>query len=303
MKRDYKKGESQSRVLFRSIMRNKTAVICLVFVFIMIFIAVFDGMLFDYENDVIAQDINNSRQAPSAEHWFGTDIYGRDYFARVIYATRITLLIALCSTSGGVILGFIIGAISGYCGGMVDNVIQRFLDVIISIPSIILMLCVVAVTGGGTWNICLALIIAMTPSFARATRSVVMVSSNNEYIEAARASGASHFRIIFEHILPNSAGTLLIFATHNIGACILSTAGLGYLGLGVKPPQPEWGVLLSEAKKFMRADPYLIVFPGVAIVLSTLVFNLLGDSLRDALDPRLRGYEKPRKKLFKRRKA
>ena len=292
-----KKSKGLAYDIWRSMRSNKVTMVCLIFVLFLIFISLFADVLFDYEADIIAQNIQERLQGPSAAHWFGTDAFGRDYFARIVYATRITMIIAILSTLGGSILGILIGSISAYYGGKVDATIQRILDIIISIPQILLIICVVAVLGGGVRNLIIAFIFSLTPGSSRVVRSAVMVTRENEYVEASRAVGASNLRIIFSHLLPNSLGPLIVEATMAISLCILSTAGLGYLGLGVAAPQPEWGLMLSEAQEFMRTQVYLILFPGLAIVLSAVVFNLLGDGLRDAMDPRLRGYRKRKKKF------
>lgn len=283
--------------IWRSLKSNKLAMACLIFILFLVFVSVFADVLFDYEGVVIKQDIPNRLLAPSAEHWFGTDAFGRDYFARVLYATRITLIIAIVSTLGGSLLGMLIGSVSAYYSGKVDAVIQRILDIIISVPQILLIICVVAVLGGGVTNLIIAFIFSMTPGFSRVVRASVMVNCGNEYVEAAKAVGAGGARIIFSHLVPNSLGPLIVQATMSISLCILSTAGLGYLGLGVAAPAPEWGLMLSEAQEFMRTNVHLILIPGLAIVLSAVAFNLLGDGLRDALDPRLRGFRKRKKRV------
>lgn len=291
-----KRSRGQIYDIWRSMRSNKLTMACLIFVLFLVFLSVFADVLFSYEGDIIAQSIPDRLQWPSALHWFGTDAFGRDYFGRVIYATRITMIIAILATLGGSVLGILIGSISAYYGGKIDATIQRILDIIISVPQILLIICVVAVLGGGVRNLIISFIFSMTPAFSRIVRSTVMVTRENEYVEASRAVGAGNLRIIFSHLLPNSLGPLIVEATMSISLCILSTAGLGYLGLGVAAPQPEWGLMLSEAQEYMRTEVYLILFPGLAIVLSAVAFNLLGDGLRDAMDPRLRGFRRKRKR-------
>ena len=302
-----KKNAGRSRSLgydiWRSMRSNKLTMVCLAFVLFLVFLSLFADVLFSYEGDVIAQNIQDRLQWPSAAHWFGTDAFGRDYFCRVIYATRVTMIIAILATAGGSILGILIGSLSAYYGGKVDATIQRILDIIISVPQVLLIICVVAVLGGGVRNMIIAFIFSMTPGFSRVVRSTVMVTRENEYVEASRAVGASDLQIIFSHLLPNSLGPLIVQATMSISLCILSTAGMGYLGLGVAAPQPEWGLMLAEAQEYMRTEVFLILFPGLAIVLSAVAFNLLGDGLRDAMDPRLRGYRRRKKKTgFRKRR-
>ncbi len=297
-----KKSRGQIYDIWRAMRSNKLTMACLIFVLFLIFLAVFADVLFNYETDIIAQSIPDRLQPPSALHWFGTDAFGRDYFGRVVYATRITMIIAVLATLGGSVLGILIGSLSAYYGGKIDAAIQRILDVIISIPQILLIICVVTVLGGGVRNLIIAFIFSMTPGFSRVVRSTVMVTRENEYVEAARAVGASDLQIIVSHLLPNSLGPLIVQATMSISLCILSTAGLGYLGLGVAAPQPEWGLMLSEAQEYMRTEVYLILFPGLAIVLSAVAFNLLGDGLRDAMDPRLRGFRRKKRSIFRKRR-
>ena len=286
--------------IWRAMMSNRVTVICLIIAFALINIAIFADVLFDYDNVVIKQDVINRLKSPSSEHWFGTDIVGRDYFSRVLYATRYSLLIGFCAAAGGAVCGIIIGSVSAYYGGKVDAIIQRILDVIISIPQLLLIICVMAVMGGGAKNIIIAFIFTGTPAFSRTVRAAMMVAAQNEYVEAAKALGARDLRIILTHLLPNSLGPTIVHGTMAIASCILSTAGLGYLGMGVAAPTPEWGQMLSDAQQYMRAQPYLILFPGAFILITAMTFNLLGDGLRDAMDPRLRGFRKEKKNLFRR---
>lgn len=290
-----KKNNSAFYEIMRAIVRNKVTLVCLLFAALLLFLSVFNDVLFDYEEDIIAQHISERLTRPNAQHWFGTDAMGRDYFNRVVYATRITMIISMASVLFATAIGLLVGTVSAYLGGIWDSVIQRILDVIMAIPQLITCICVVAVLGTGVNNLVLACAFSAFPGIARIVRSSVLVIKENEYVEASRAVGSSGFRIILTHLIPNSLGPVIVRATMQLGTNILSCAALGYLGLGVPAPQPEWGQMLSEAQEYTRMYPYLVIIPGVAIVLSALAFNLLGDGLRDAMDPRLRGFQKPKK--------
>lgn len=286
------KSRTQFYDVCRSIARNKVCILCLIFIILLILLSCFADVLFDYDTDVIGQDIPHRLNPPSAEHWFGTDAFGRDYFSRVLYATRITIVISLVSMAFSILFGILLGTVSAYIGGKFDSVLQRILDVFMAIPSLLMCICVVAVLGGGVTNLIIALAVPTIPGISRIVRSSIIVVKENEYVEACYAIGESHPRIILSHLLPNSLGPIIVRGTQQLSTNILSCAALGYLGLSVPAPQPEWGLLLSESQEFMRLHPYLMVFPGVAIILTALSFNLLGDGLRDALDPKLRGYRK-----------
>ena len=289
--------------VFRAILRNKVTVVCLIVVFSLVFIALTVDLFFDYDTDVIGQDPLNMRQKPSAEHWFGTDDKGRDYFARTLYATRVSLEIAVSVQVLVAIVSIFIGGISAYYGGWLDTMLMRLLDAILAIPSALLILCIVGVFGNNIPTLILGFLITSTPGFIRTARGAFMVSMQNEYVEAARASGTSDLKIIFGHLLPNSLGPILVTATMGIGNVITATAGLGYLGLGVKLPTPDWGRMLAEAQKYMRTDLYLLLIPGIFILITATAFNLLGDGIRDAIDPRLRGFVKPKATPFWKRRA
>jgi len=287
---------SQWMVIWHSLKSNKVAFICLILVVLLFLLSVSVDMIFDYEEDIIKQTISERLQPPSMKHWFGTDAYGRDYFSRIAYASRITMFIALASTFFAAVFGILIGAAAAFFNAKLDNIVQRLLDIVIAVPTILLAICVMAVLGGGVINMIVAFTISQIPKFSRIIRSSVLVIKENEYIEAAEAIGASKMRTLITHLIPNTLGTTLVQITMNVSYIILSTAALGYLGLGVSAPEPEWGLMLSEAREFMRSEPYLIMIPGVVIVVTALAFNLLGDGLRDAMDPKLKGYRKSKGK-------
>ena len=284
-----KKGHSQTYEIWRRLKKNKTAVAALIFICILVILAIFADVIADYKTVVIKNNVSQRLQPPSKEHWFGTDGYGRDVFARIVHGARTSLQIGIITTLMSVAGGVIVGSVSGYYGGIVDSIIMRICDVFMSIPAMLLAMATVAALGQGLFNLMIALTIASVPGFARIMRSQILTIRESEYVEAARASGQSDAAIIFQHIIPNAIGPLIVQATLTVASAILSAAGLSYVGLGVEPPQPEWGAMLSEAREYMRQKTYLLLFPGAFIILTALSFNLFGDGLRDAMDPRLRG--------------
>lgn len=225
---------------------------------------------------------------PSARHWFGTDEYGRDVFSRILYGGRYSLLIGLLATAFSLVAGVFIGAAAGYYGGQIDNIIMRILDIFQAIPMMLLTIVVSAALGSGFDKTIFALAISHVPEFARTLRASIMSIRDMEYLEAAESIGCGTFRQIVKYILPNSFAPLLVTATMNVANVILLTASLSYIGLGIQPPTPEWGAMLSAAKGFIRNYPYLLVFPGLFIAVTVLGLNMFGDGLRDALDPKLK---------------
>jgi len=227
-------------------------------------------------------------QLPSVRHWFGTDEYGRDVFSRILYGGRYSLSVGLLATAFAMCVGVIIGATAGYYGGQIDNIIMRFLDIFQAIPMMLLTIVISAALGSGFDKTIFALAISHVPDFARTLRASIMSMRDMEYIEAAEAIGCGTFRQIVKYILPNSFAPLLVTATMNVANTVLLTASLSYIGLGIQPPTPEWGAMLSAAKGFIRNYPYLLIFPGLFIATTVLGLNMFGDGLRDALDPRLK---------------
>ncbi|MBQ1270596.1 MAG: ABC transporter permease [Clostridia bacterium] len=281
----YKKN-SQTADIIKRLFRNRSAVLgMIVFLFIML-LAIFADVLFDYETQVIKQDIMNRLQTPSAAHWFGTDEMGRDIFARVCYGAKYSLLISFSASIVSLIVGLVIGAVAGYYGGWIDMVIMRIMDVLLAIPGTLLAIAIVASLGSSITNLIIAMSISGIPGFSRIVRSSVLTVKDNEYIEAARAIGATDRTIIFGHVLPNGMAPLIVQATLRVANVILSTAGLSFLGLGVPAPHPEWGALLTNARSYIRDYSYMCLFPGLAIMTTILSLNLFGDGLRDALDPK-----------------
>jgi len=284
--------------IMRALLHNKIAIACILIISAFILISVFADVLFSYEEDVIKQDVVNGLLKPSAEHWFGTDALGRDYFARIMYATRVSLVLSFASVFCAMVISIALGGFAAYQGGLIDNIIMRLLDVYQSIPSTLMIICIVVALGNEQIYIVLALTIYLIPSSTRLVRATIMTCMQNEYLEAARAAGAGGVRIMLTHLIPNAFGPIMVRTTMSFALCILSTASLGYLGIGVRAPAPEWGRMLSEAQEYLRMYPYLLSIPGAAILISSTAFNLLGDAVQDALDPRLRGYRRPKRKLF-----
>jgi ABC-type dipeptide/oligopeptide/nickel transport system permease subunit len=242
-------------------------------------------------HDPVRQELIQSLQTPSAEFWLGTDHLGRDVLTRILYGTRISLFIGLAAVAVGMTIGIPLGVISGYYGRASDMIIQRIADVMFSFPSILLALALVAVLGVGLNNVVIAVGVAIIPIFIRLVRGQVLAVREEAYVDAARAIGASDLRILTRHVLANSWAPIIVQATVSIGITILVAAGLGFLGLGVPSPTPEWGAMLGEGRNYIYSHPHMSTFPGLAIFLAVIAFNLMGDGLRDALDPRLRALE------------
>ncbi|MBM2803563.1 MAG: transporter permease [Deltaproteobacteria bacterium] len=256
-------------------------------VFVMIFAAALAGVVAPF--DPLATDYGAMLQAPSAAHWFGTDAFGRDVFSRIIYGSRTALWVGFASSFVGATLGAIIGLASAYFGGKVDLILQRFMDLLLSLPLIILALVVVSLLGSGITNLILAIIVPMLPRCALVVRSSALALRELPFVEAALTLGASHSRIIFRHMLPNVMAPYLIMLTAFLGQAILLEASLSFLGLGVSEPTAAWGLMLrGAAVEFAERAPWMALFPGLAISLAVFAFNIFGDSLRDALDPKLR---------------
>ena len=281
------KKRSQLGMIWHQLVKNKLAVLGMIIILGIIAASLLAGLVVDYDT-IIIHDLKNKNQVPSLAHWFGTDSYGRDLLMRFIYGARISLFIGFVSVLGGMVLGGAVGAISGFYGGMTDIIVMRFMDILMSIPSTLMAICVVSALGQGVINLLLAIMISLIPQFAMIVRSSVLTIKNSEFIEAARCGGTSTARIIIRHILPNAMGPIIVQATLAMGGVILTAASMSFIGLGVQPPDPEWGAILTEGQEFMQDYPHLVIFPGVTIMLAVLACNFLGDGLRDALDPKLK---------------
>lgn len=271
-------------VVGRRILRNKSFVSGGLIVLGFLLLAIFPQGFTAY--DPIAADLSLRLQAPSAAHWMGTDDLGRDIMARIIYGARISLKIGLISVGIAMVIGACIGLVAGYVGGKTDEILMRGIDIVLAFPSILLAILIVAILGPSLNNAMIAIGIVNVPLYARLLRSTTLQVRNQEFIEAAHAMGASHTRILFFHILPNCLSPLIVQVTLGIGGAILEAAGLSFLGLGAQPPTPEWGTMLSQAKDFIRTAPWTLTFPGLAITAVVIAFNLMGDGLRDLIDPR-----------------
>lgn len=258
----------------------------MVIILVMIFVAILAPWIATH--DPLKADIPNREAPPSKDFYFGTDDFGRDIFSRIIYGTRISLYISILSVVTAAFLGVILGGISGYYGKMTDNIIMRFMDSIMAFPAILLAIGIMAALGPTIYNVIIALGFVYTPRFARIIRGSVLSLKEKEFVEASRAMGNSDFVIITRHILPNCLAPLIVQATVSLAYAILAEAALSFLGLGAPPPAPSWGSILSEARSFMLDAPWMTIFPGVAITLAVVGFNLFGDGLRDVLDPRMK---------------
>lgn len=282
-----KKKLSRSAEVWRRYRKNPTAMIGLAIISVIILSAIFADIIVPYDYG-IKQVIPDRLQGPSLKHLFGTDDLGRDLFSRVIHGSRSSLVLGILTTAVATLIGGFLGGICAYYGNRVDNIIMRLLDVITSIPSTLLSLSIVAALGPGIRNLVIAITVSRVPTFARVIRSAVLNIVNQEYIEAAKAGGTRNLRIMLRHVYPNAMSPIIVQCTMSISQLILQAAGLSFLGMGMQPPAPEWGALLNSARDFMRTAPHLMLFPGIAIVLAALAFNLVGDGLRDAFDPRLK---------------
>lgn len=240
-------------------------------------------------HDPIQQNLSQRLRGPSWEHWLGTDQYGRDMFARILYGARISLRLGLVSVGIALLLGGAMGLVAAYYGGWLEQVLMRLVDVLLALPAFLLALTVVAVLGPGLNNVMIAVGISYVPIFARLTRATVLTVRELDYVAAARAIGAGDFRIMLRHILPNAINPLIVQGTLAMASSILAAAGLSFLGLGAQPPTPEWGSMLASARPYLRLAHHTVTFPGLAIMVTVLAFNMLGDGLRDLLDPRSRG--------------
>ena len=285
----FKKFQANFREFWRRFCKNRIALAALIVFIAIIVVAAFADQIVDYEQDVVQQDIVNRLQTPSMEHPFGTDAFGRDILARVIYGSRLSLFIGIAAVFLGFLGGLALGAPAGFYGGKIDMVLMRFTDIVLAIPQTILAIAVVSVLGTGVRNMLIALSISCITPYARLIRASILQVKDMEYVEAARVIGCSDRRTILAHIMPNIVGPVVVQCTLGVASTIMSAAGMSFLGLGIAPPAPEWGAMLSEGRNVIRYFPHVTLFPGLAIVVTVLSLNLLGDGLRDALDPRLKG--------------
>lgn len=282
------KKKSQIADVWKRLCRNKTALLGLVIFALLVLAAILSPIVLDYDTQVIKADYSSTLQAPSASHWFGTDEMGRDIFNRVMYGSTVSLSIGIVTVIVALFFGLILGAAAGYYGGKIDMVIMRIMDIFLAIPGTLLAICIVASLGNSIPNLVIAQAVSSIPTFSRVVRGAVITARGAEYVEAARAIGAKDGTIIFKEVLPNSLAPIIVQTTLQVATIILSIAGLSFIGLGIPAPRPEWGAMLSSARAYIRDYSYMCLFPGLAIMVTILSLNLLGDGLRDALDPRLR---------------
>jgi peptide/nickel transport system permease protein len=278
-------GESQSRIALRRFVRQPAAMIGAVVLLLLVLAAIFAPLLTPYDPAQLSP--RTARLSPSVEHPLGTDHFGRDVLARILYGGRLSLRIGLIAVAIGLVVGGLLGALAGYRGGWLDEVISRFVDILLAFPGILLAIAVVAVLGPDIWNLMIAVGIGTIPSFARLVRGQTLAAREFDYVLAARSIGCSHAKIVGRHIMPNVMAPIIVFATLVVAQAIITGASLNYLGLGAKPPTPEWGLMLAEARDEIRRSWWLPVFPGLAIMFTVIAINAVGDGLRDAFDPRL----------------
>ncbi|GIP05748.1 ABC transporter permease subunit [Paenibacillus sp. JNUCC32] len=276
----------QWKSFYHRLKKNKAALFGGYFLLLMILIAIFGPLLTQYDPTKV--DYSTKLLKPSADHWFGTDHNGRDIFTRIIHGMRLTLSVGFISVIIGAAFGVVLGIISGYYGGKWDALIMRVTDVMLAFPGILLALAVVSVLGKNLFNVIIAVSIFSIPTFARVVRGSTLAVRKLEYVDAMRSLGASDGRIIFGHILPNITSPIIVQATLRIAVAILTASGLSFLGLGAQPPTPEWGAMLNDGRNYIMDHPHVALFPGLSIVFVVIAFNLLGDGLRDVLDPKMK---------------
>ena len=283
---------------FRRLMHHRSAQVGSILLFLLVILAVFANVIAPYDPVKVLKEAKR-RDTPcihllgcpadQPEHIFGVDGNSRDLFSRVVFGSRLSLQVGLVTMSFAIVIGLLIGALAGYVGGWLDNLLMRTMDVLMAFPSLLLAIAIVSVLGIGLINALLAIGIVSIPRFARLIRSTVLQVRELEYVQASKALGASSMRVLFLRILPNAITPLIVQGTLGIATAILDAAALSFLGLGAEPPRPEWGLMLGEERNSIFSAPHLVFFPGLAIMITVLSFNLIGDGLRDALDPRLRG--------------
>ena len=281
-----KKKRSQWATVWRSLRKNKMAMLGLITLILLVLMAIFADIIapFDYHEQVLL----NRLQGPSREHIFGTDHLGRDIFSRIVFGARVSLQVGIIAVGIAALMGGLLGSIAGYYGNKLDNGIMRIMDVLLAIPGILLAISISAALGSGLRNLMIAIGIGSIPGYARVVRASILTVRDQEFVEAAKAVGTSDLRIILKHIVPNAMAPIIVQATLGVAGAILSAAALSFIGLGLQPPTPEWGAMLSEGRAFLRDHPHVTTFPGLAIMITIFALNLLGDGLRDALDPRLK---------------
>ncbi|MDD4011275.1 MAG: ABC transporter permease [Sphaerochaetaceae bacterium] len=281
------KGRSMAQETWRRLKRNKGAMIGIIFLVALMLATTVASFVYDYDKDIIAMS-KDRFMPPSKDHILGTDNMGRDIFARVLYGAKYSLVISLGSTAIGLAVGLFLGALAGYYGGLIDNIVMRVTDIFYSIPYIMIAVVVVSMLGTSTMNLLLAMALGTFSNFARIGRASVMTVRDQEFIEAGRAIGLPTWKTIVKHVLPNCLSPIIVQTTLKVGSNIISASSLSFLGVGVTPPTPEWGAMLSDGRSYIRSSGWMCLFPGLAIMFTVLALNLLGDGLRDAMDPKLK---------------
>lgn len=281
-----RKKKSRWLDIWHQLKKNKLAVVALVVLCVLVLVAIFAPVLAPY--DYAAQNAKLKNAPPSPQHLLGNDRLGRDILSRLIWGSRQSLQMGIVSVLIAAVIGIIIGSVAGYYGGWVDNLFMRLLDIYQAVPMFLLSVSLAAILGPSLRNAIIALGVGTVPGYARIMRASVLTVREKEYVEAARAINASDARIIFKHIIPNAIGPLIVQITMGVGSCILAGSALSFIGLGAQPPLPEWGAMISDARSVMRQYPTQSLYPGICVMISVLACNLLGDGLRDALDPRLK---------------
>jgi len=284
--RDNSRRKKNKKVLLKRILRQKSGLLGALLILLFLTTAAFPGLFSTY--DPLEMNKAHRLEAPSAQFWFGTDEFGRDIFSRVLFGSRVSLIISFFTVVLANIGGIILGVLGGYFGGLRDNVIMRLMDVLFSFPFILLAILIIAITGPGVFNVIISLAVAYLPYSARIARGAVLAVKESQYVEAAKASGASDLRVIGKYILPNITAPIVVYVTMSFAFALLSEAGLQFLGLGARPPTPSWGLMLNETRGIIEFAPWTGVFPGLAIALAVVGFNLFGDGLRDLLDPKMK---------------
>ena len=278
----------RTKEVIRRFKKNKLAMIGLVIITIMILMAVFADVIADYDEGAIRQHSDQRLLSPSKEHPFGTDTYGRDQLARVVHGARVSLSLGVFTTVISLGIGGLLGAMCGYYSGLFDEIVMRLMDILLSIPTLLMAIAIVSALGPTVMNLLIAITISQIPVFPRVVRSSVLSVAGEDYIEAAKIGGARDLHIILHDVLPNAIGPIIVQGTMAIASMILLAAGMSFIGLGVQPPQPESGTMLTQARDTMMTHPYLVIIPGICIAISAFSINLVGDGLRDALDPKLK---------------
>lgn len=279
---------SPLKEIWRNYKKSPSAMIGLIVIIIIIILAIVAQVVYDYNLDIVAQDMPNRLIGPSKDHLFGTDQYGRDILVRILYGAKYSLSVGIVSVAISALVGSTLGLIAGYYGGITENIILRLCETFAGVPSILLGIAIMAAFGQSLAVLMFAIGLVYVPMFARTARAAVLPVREQEYIEAARMSGMTDFSIIFKHVMPNSLAPIIVQITMGVANGILTASQLSFLGLGVPVPAPEWGAMLSSGREYIRDYSYLTFFPGFAIMITVLAFNLMGDGLRDALDPKLK---------------